>query len=56
MMLKKVRVILLYHPTLAFSHIVQKSVLYICISFTILHIGSSSSFYSVETRILPYVK
>ena len=28
------------HPTLAFSHRVQKSVLYICVSFAILHIGS----------------
>ena len=29
------------HPTLAFSHRVQKSVLYICIPFTALHIWSS---------------
>ena len=29
------------HPTLAFSHRVQKSVLYICVSFSVLHIGSS---------------
>ena len=29
------------HPTLAFSHRVQKSVLYICVSFSILHIGLS---------------
>ena len=29
------------HPTLAFSHRVQKSVLYICVSFAVLHIGSS---------------
>ena len=27
------------HPTLAFSHRVQKSVLYICVSFSVLHIG-----------------
>ena len=33
--------ILSYHPTLAFFHIVQKSVLYICVSFAALHIGSS---------------
>ena len=33
--------ILSNHPTLAFSHRVQKSVLYICVSFAILHIGSS---------------
>ena len=29
------------HPTLAFSHRVQKSVLYICVSFAVSHIGSS---------------
>ena len=33
--------ILSNHPTLAFSHRVQKSVLYLCVSFAILHIGSS---------------
>ena len=27
------------HPTLAFSHRPQKSVLYICVSFSLLHIG-----------------
>ena len=27
------------HPTLAFSHRVQKSVLYICVSFFVSHIG-----------------
>ena len=27
------------HPTLAFSHRVPKSVLYICVSFSVLHIG-----------------
>ena len=27
------------HPTLAFSHRIQKSVLYICVSFSVLHIG-----------------
>ena len=32
--------ILSNHPTLSFSHRVQKSVLYICISFAVLHIGS----------------
>ena len=32
--------ILSNHPTLAFSHRVQKSVLYICVSFAVLHIGS----------------
>ena len=29
------------HPTLAFSHRVQNSVLYICVSFSVLHIGLS---------------
>ena len=29
------------HPTLGFSHRVQKSVLYICVSFAVSHIGSS---------------
>ena len=29
------------HPTLAFSHRVQKFVLYICVSFAVSHIGSS---------------
>jgi len=29
------------HPTLAFSHGVQKSVLYVCVSFAVSHIGSS---------------
>ena len=32
--------ILSNHPTLASSHRVQKSVLYICVSFAVLHIGS----------------
>ena len=32
--------ILSNHPTLAVSHRVQKSVLYICVSFAVLHIGS----------------
>ena len=35
--------ILSNHPTLAFSHRVQKSVLYICVSFAVLHVGSSLS-------------
>ena len=33
--------ILSEHPTLTFSHRVQKSVLYICASFSVLHIGLS---------------
>ena len=38
------------HPTLAFSHRVQKTVLYISVSFAVLHIGSSlPSFY------IPYI-
>ena len=32
--------ILPYHPTLALSHRVQKTVLYICVSFAVSHIGS----------------
>ena len=32
--------ILSNHPTLTFSHRVQKSVLYICVSFAVSHIGS----------------
>ena len=32
--------ILSNHPTLDFSHRVQKSILYICVSFAVLHIGS----------------
>ena len=31
--------ILSYCPTLSFSHIVQKSVLYICVFFAVLHVG-----------------
>ena len=31
------------HPTLAFSHRVHKSVLYICVSFAVSHTGSSSN-------------
>ena len=34
---------LLEHPTLAFSHRVQKSVVYICVSFSVLHIGHGSN-------------
>ena len=33
--------VLLNHPTLAFSHGVQKSILYICVSFSVFHIGLS---------------
>ena len=33
--------ILSNHPTLVFSHRVQKTVLYICVSFAVLHIGLS---------------
>ena len=36
-----IHAILLKHPTLAFSHRVQKFVLYICVSFSVLHIGLS---------------
>ena len=34
--------ILLNHPTLAFYHTIQKSVLYTCVSFAALHIGLPS--------------
>ena len=33
--------ILLYHPTLALSHRVQKTVQYICVSFAVSHTGLS---------------
>ena len=32
------------HPTLAFYHRVQKSIMYICVSFSVLHIASLTSF------------
>ena len=32
-----------HHPTLAFSHRVQKSVLYVCVSFAALRVGLSVS-------------
>ena len=38
-----IHAVLLKHPTLAFSHRVQKSVLYICVSFSVLRIGLSLS-------------
>ena len=37
--------VLLKHPTLAFSHRVKKSVLYICVSFSVLHIDSFVLFF-----------
>ena len=37
------------HPTLAFSHRVQKSVLYICVSFPVLHIGFLPAFSEILT-------
>ena len=36
-----IHAVLSKHPTLAFSHRVQQSVLYICVSFSVLHIGLS---------------
>ena len=42
------------HPTLAFSHRVQKSVLYICVSFSVLHIGSSLPFSKFHIYALVY--
>ena len=44
--LDNIHAVLSKHPTLTFSHRVQKSVLYICVSFFVLHIGLSlPSFY-----------
>ena len=42
------------HPTLAFSHRVQKSVLYICVSFAVSHIGSSLPFSKFHIYALIY--
>ena len=39
--IENIHAVLSKHPTLAFSHRVQKSVLYICVSFSFLHIGLS---------------
>ena len=39
--INNIHAVLSKHPTLAFSHRVQKSVLYICVSFSALHIGLS---------------
>ena len=36
-----VSMLFLKHPNLTFSHRVQNSVLYICVSFSVLHIGLS---------------
>ena len=36
-----IQAILSKHPTITFSHRVQKSVLYICVYFSVLHIGLS---------------
>ena len=36
-----IHAVLSKHATLAFSHRVQRSVLYICVSFSVLHIGLS---------------
>ena len=38
-------VILPNHPTLTFSHRVQKTVLYICVSFTVSHTGLSLPYF-----------
>ena len=35
------KAILSNHPTLSFSHCVQKSVLHVCVSFAALHVGLS---------------
>ena len=46
--------ILSNHPTLAFSHRVQKSVPYICISFAVSHIQSSLPFSKFHIYVLIY--
>ena len=38
------------HPALSFSHCVQKSVLYVCVSFAALHVG-----WSVLSFEIPYI-
>ena len=44
---------LLKHPTLAFSHRVQKSVLYICVSPSVLHTGLSlTSIFKIKLSII----
>ena len=42
------------HPTLAFSHRVQKSILYICVSFSVLHIGLSLDLFKFYIYALVY--
>ena len=42
--------ILIEHPTLSFSHRVDKSVLYICVSFSVLYMGLS-----LPSFKLPYI-
>ena len=39
--LRNLHAVLSEHPTLAFSHRVPKSILYICVSFSVLHIRLS---------------
>ena len=46
--------ILSNHPTLTFSHIVQKSVLYICVSFVVLHMGRGYSLSKFHIYVLIY--
>ena len=45
------RGVLSNHPTLAFSHWVQKSVLYFCVSFAALHVGFSFSSLQSLSRV-----
>ena len=51
--LDNIHVLMLY-PTLAFSHRVQKSVLYICVSFSVLHIGLLLPFSTFHIYALVY--
>ena len=45
--------ILSNHPTLALSHRVHKTVLYICVSFAVLHTGLSLPSFNVYILTLP---
>jgi len=41
------------HPTFSFSHWVQKSVLYVCVSFVALYVGSLVPFFQVSYDLYP---
>ena len=52
--LDSIHAVLSDHPTLTFSHRVQKSVLYICVSFSVLHIGLSLHLFKFHIYALVY--